>query len=174
MNLVSAFSQIDLFSFGLSRSSSEFLFKNQDELIPTQKDKLLKVEEINPKKKDNLFVSEELQAIIGENGKHRFDEFKTYPEGWYGGKGKKLSKRSVFFLEQFVNYLPELKLFRPSLFMTLKGNLSIGFEDKKGDSVEIEFFSDKAEYYLESLEEENIIKLADIFELVRKIRTLLK
>lgn len=181
MNSGLAFKQAEIFPFGFGKSISEVQrFKRtkypkvQKNYIPEQKKELHKLEETHFEKIDKVYLSEEVINIIGENGKNRFDEFITYPKGWYGGKGEKWSKGSVFFLEQFANYLPELKFYKPSLFMTLEGNFSLGFEDKQGKSIEIEFFSDRAEYYLESLEEESNTKLADIFNLVNKVRNLLK
>ena len=44
---------------------------------------------VEPKRKGNFILSREAIAIIGENGKRRFEEFRKYPNGWYGGKGKK-------------------------------------------------------------------------------------
>ena len=70
--------------------------------------------------------------------------------------------------------MPELKPFHPSLFLTLKGNLSLGWEDKNGQSIEVEFYPDKAEYFIESLNEESAVKLSNIFELTEKLRKLLK
>ncbi len=172
MNLDLAFNQTEFFPFGTGKSTTD-LFKSQNENLPKQNNELLKVGTKNSTSNDKLLFPKELITIFGENGKNRFDEFKSYQEGWYGGQGRKISRGSIFFLKQFANYLPELKLHRPSLFITLAGNLSIGFEDRNGKSVEIEFFSNKAEYYFESLEEEDENKLADIFELVEKVKSLL-
>ncbi|MDQ3635694.1 MAG: hypothetical protein M3405_14470 [Acidobacteriota bacterium] len=173
MNSVQALNPTGYFPFGYGKSNSESLLKTQDDHVPKQKNESLILEEKNVVKNENSLFPKELVNIFGENGKHRFDEFNSYEEGWYGGKGKKISQGSIFFLKQFAYYLPELKQYRPSLFMTLEGNLSIGFEDRNGKSIEIEFFSNKAEYYLESLEEENSKKLVHISELTNKVRNLL-
>lgn len=129
---------------------------------------------VEPTRRGNFILSREAIAIIGENGKRRFEEFRKYPNGWYGGKGKKISRSSIFTFEQFVKSLPELKHARPSLFFTLEGNLSLGWEDKNGQSIEVEFYPDKAEYFIESLNEESEVKLSNIFELTEKLRKLLK
>lgn len=170
---VSAFNQTKILSFGFGKSNSESLFK-EHHFVPKQKETALDFEETASKRNSRLVLSEAALTVLGENGEHRFDEFKSYREGWYGGKGGKLKPGSVFFLNRFTLFFPQLKFHKPSLFMTLEGNLSIGFEDKEGNSVEIEFFSDRAEYYLESSEEENFTKLANIFELIDKLRNLLK
>ena len=132
------------------------------------------VKVVEPKRRGNFTLSREAIAIIGENGKRRFEEFRKYQNGWYGGKGKKISKWSVLNFERFVKEIPELKLFHPSLFLTLEGNLSLGWEDKNGQSVEIEFYPDKIEYFIERLDEESSITLANIFQFTEKIKNLLK
>jgi hypothetical protein len=129
---------------------------------------------VEPKRKGTFILSRVAIAIIGENGKRRFEEFRKYPNGWYGGKGKKISKLSVLNFERFVKEFPELKSFQPSLFFTLEGNLELGWEDKNGQSIEVEFYPDKVEYFIESLNEENSVVLAYFFQFTEKIRELLK
>lgn len=167
---------------GLSVFPTPFISnrRNADEELKSTKDytnqnpKIFEVEISEPKQKNNVLLSREVIAIIGENAKNRFNEFKTYPNGWYGGQGKKVSRSSVFTFEQFVKSLPELRRARPSLFLTLEGNLSLGWEDRNGQSIEVEFYPDKAEYFIENLNEESETKLSNIFELAEKIRKLLK
>lgn len=127
-----------------------------------------------PKLKENLFLSSEALLVVGENGKHRFDEFKRHKDGWFGGKGREMSKYSLAVFESFITKIPELKLFHPSLFLTLAGNIELGLEDKSNQSMEIEFYPDKIEYFIESFGEESSIGLAGIFELAAKIRQLLQ
>ena len=173
MNLQSTinqgFSSFPVFNLLSNNENTKSLFDDSK-----QKKQLLEAEKIEPKQKDNLVLSRDVIAIIGVNGKRRFDEFKSYPDNWYGGKGKKLSNWSVSIFESFIKNLPELRLFRPSLFLTLGGNLSLSWEDKKGNSIEVEFYPNKIEYYLESANEESDIKLSDMFLLAEKIRKLLK
>jgi len=69
--------------------------------------------------------------------------------------------------------MPELRQFQPSLFFTLEGNLELGWEDRNGQAIEIEFYPDKIEYFIESLNEESSVALADIFRLTEKIIKLL-
>lgn len=173
MNLQLVLSQTNLFLFSFDKNNTdEYLQSTKD--YTKQKTEILEVEISEPKQKDNLILSRVAIAVIGANGKRRLDEFKDYPDGWYGGKGKKLSKRSIFVFEQFVKNLSEIKSFHPSLFFTLEGNLSLGWEDKSGQSIEVEFYPDKVEFYIESLSEESEVKLSNIFELTEKIRKLLK
>jgi len=114
-------------------------------------------------------LSENSKRIIGENGLYRFEEFKRYPRGWDGGHGKPLSHRSITSLETFLRQLPELAIRQPSLFLTHQGNLQLGWEDKLGNVVELEFFPDKVEYYLESLNEEGMVDLKGLHLLVDKV-----
>ena len=121
----------------------------------------------------NISLSENVLRIIGANGKKRFDEFKTYPSGWAGGQGKRLSHGSVFALEKFLAEFPELSVAKPSLFLSYQGNLALGLEDKNGGTIEIEFLSNGAEYFLESLDEEDSVTLKQMESLMEKVKRLL-
>ncbi len=176
MNLQSTFPQLNIFPFS-SKNSYDEVFSEpnyRQAQMPTQEAEVLLVQAVEPRSKEILVLSRDTVAVVGENGKRRFDEFKRYPSGWYGGKGQEISKYSVANFERFVKKIPELKLFRPSLFLTLEGNIALGWEDKKGQSLEIEFHPDKIEYFIESLNEESSVGLAGIFELAEKIRKLLQ
>lgn len=175
MNLQKTSVQVSQFPtlFGFSNFKTEEYWQPRNNNTKQELENL-KIEITEPKEKENLVLSSEVIAIIGENGKDRFNEFKNYPNDWYGGKGEEISKGSVFTFEQFVKSLPELKRARPSLFFTLEGNLSLGWEDKNGQSIEVEFYPNKAEYLIESLNQESEVKLSNIFELAEKIRKLLK
>lgn len=109
-------------------------------------------------------------GIIGEHGVHRYEEFKRYHSGWDYGRGKRLSPKSVTTLESFVEQLPELAACGPSLFLTHEGNLQLGWEDGQGNVVEMEFFSDKIEYYIESLNEEGSVELEALHQLANKVK----
>ena len=163
----------NFFPFGFGGSNVEKSFEPHKDNIPNQERELLEVEVVEPKRKENFNLSREAIAVIGENGKRRFEEFRNYPNGWYGGKGKELSKWSVLNFERFVKRMSELRQFQPSLFFTLEGNLELGWEDRNGQAIEIEFYPDKIEYFIESLNEESSVALADIFRLTEKIIKLL-
>lgn len=49
--------------------------------------------------------------------------------------------------------------------MTGDGNLSISWEDREGKIIELEFFPDKIEYYIEIEEDEGVIN-----DIVHKLR----
>jgi hypothetical protein len=110
--------------------------------------------------------------ILGENGIRRFGEFVRYERGWDLGSGEPLSSRSVAFVNAFLNRLPELGAFRPSLFLTHEGNLQLGWEDREGNTIEIEFGPDKVEYYLQGSGEERTIGLEALPQLILRIRSL--
>ncbi len=111
--------------------------------------------------------------ILGENGVRRFGEFVRYERGWDLGRGEPLSSRSVAFVNAFLNRLPELGAFRPSLFLTHEGNLQLGWEDREGNAIEIEFGPDRVEYYLEGLGEERTIGLEALPQLIGRVRSLI-
>ena len=121
----------------------------------------------------DISLNESVLRIIGANGKKRFDEFKMYPSGWAGGQGKRLSHGSVFALEKFLAEFPELSVAKPSLFLSYQGNLALGLEDKNGGTIEIEFLSNGAEYFLESLDEEDSVTLKQMESLMEKVKRLL-
>lgn len=110
--------------------------------------------------------------ILGENGVRRFWEFVRYERGWDLGRGEPLSSRSVAFVNAFLNRLPELGAVRPSLFLTHEGNLQLGWEDREGNAIEIEFGPDRVEYYLEGLGEERTIGLEALPQLIGRVRSL--
>ena len=98
------------------------------------------------------------KQVLGSNATKRFEFFKQYKSGWDAGRGLPLSPRSVAVMESFISFFSDFKK-EPSLFLTLEGNLQLGWEDKDNRSIEIEFFPDRIEYYLESLDEEQAISL---------------
>lgn len=82
-------------------------------------------------------LSARARAILGDNGVSRFVEFWTYQEGWHFGEGQPLSLASLgnleYFLAQYNGFDSE-----PSLFLTRGGNLMLGWEDPRGEVVEVE------------------------------------
>lgn len=117
-------------------------------------------------------LSPKAQTLIGEHSLERLNKFKNYAEGWDTGRGKKLSNLSIAALERFLSVYSEFPV-EPSLFMTHNGNLELVWEDKEGgESIEIEFFGDKVEYYFESLdiEGESGLDEISIIELVSKFK----
>jgi len=117
--------------------------------------------------KDIVMATDELSAqalkIIGEHGASRFNSFKEYPEGW-GGDGHKLSFASVGAMTYFINSF-ERPIHNPSIFMSRVGNIQLGWDTEARGYVELEFFSDHVEYYIESKDEESSIPLKDIRKL---------
>jgi hypothetical protein len=109
---------------------------------------------IEPLAKSVDELGEDIIKIIGENGIQRFEQFKKLTEGWEFGTEKPLSAHSIasfkLFSEQFSEPLPN----EPSLFLTREGNLQLGWEDNDGNKIELEFFADKIEYYIEARDDE--------------------
>ncbi|MHB9074736.1 MAG: hypothetical protein ACYC6G_14565 [Desulfobaccales bacterium] len=110
-------------------------------------------------------------AIIGENGLHRFEEFKQYEGGWNFGTGAPLSSQSIALLDTFINIHYGCFKTEPSIFLTRSGNLQLGWEDQNAQSIELEFFADRIEYYIESKDEEGeiIIQPNNLLEGFQKI-----
>lgn len=98
--------------------------------------------------------------ILGENGITRFEVFKKYSEGWDGGHALPLSHRSTAVMESFINQFFEFHK-EPSLFLTPDGNLQLGWENSQGQSIELEFYPNKIEYYIERSSEEGQTSLEE-------------
>lgn len=115
-------------------------------------------------------LSDGIKKIIGENGLQRFEQFKRYDKGWEFGTAKPLSSQSIesfkLFSEQFSEPVPK----EPSLFLTREGNLQLGWEDRDGNKIEIEFFPSKIEYYIEALDDEGEVALTDISKVFDKLK----
>lgn len=97
--------------------------------------------------------------VLGPRGINRLQEFKRYSTGWDFGGGEPLSSASTALTDTFLSLFREFGEKPPSLFLTREGNLQLSWEDANGFSVEVEFFPDKIEYFIESNDEEGEIKL---------------
>lgn len=106
-------------------------------------------------------LSEKSKDVLGRNGVDRFNEFLLYDKGWDFGRGESLSKHSIAILDSFLNSFEKLKDKEPSLFLTRCGNLQLNWEDNSGKAIEIEFYPNKIEYYIESNNEEGDIEFSD-------------
>lgn len=117
-------------------------------------------DKLQAQKKDISFqeISKVTAKKLGCEGLDRLNKFREYQAGWDFGKGLPLSDESLttmdYFLNQFSNFHAN-----PSVFMNSTGNLLLGWEDKGGKRIELEFHADAIEYYIESLDEEERIVL---------------
>jgi len=118
-------------------------------------------------------LSEAARHILGENGSRRFQDFSRYQPGWNLGEGAALSPRSVAVTDSFLSHVPELAVCNPSLFLTPDGNLELSWEDRNGNAVEIEFWPDRIEYYVESSNEERTARLEFFPQFIEKVRSLI-
>lgn len=103
-------------------------------------------------------LSKKTATILGKNGLERFETFKKYSKEWDGGYSLPLSNRSIAVMEYFINQFSEFNN-EPSLFLTPNGNLQLGWENTHGQVIELEFYPDKIEYYIEALEIEGKVNL---------------
>jgi len=107
-------------------------------------------------------LSNKSKEILGENSVSRFYEFLSYDRGWDFGKGEALSKHSIAILDIFLNCFQEIKEKEPSIFLTRAGNLQLSWEDKFDNPIEVEFFPNKLEYYIETNSEEGEIYFSEL------------
>jgi len=103
-------------------------------------------------------LSKKAISVLGTNGLRRFETFRNYEKGWDGKFSFPLSNRSIAVMEYFINQFFDFKK-EPSLFLTGNGNLQLGWENLLGQKVELEFFPDKIEYYVEAVEEEGQVDI---------------
>lgn len=116
-------------------------------------------------------LSQKTVDVLGMNGLVRFNAFKNYEKGWDGKNALPVSNRSSAVMEYFVNRFLEFRQ-QPSLFLSKNGNFQLGWENSKGQKVELEFFPDKIEYYIEAIDAEGEIEILDysMDDLILKLR----
>lgn len=107
-----------------------------------------------------LELSNSVINIIGFNCAERFNLFKNYPEGW-GGEGKSLSPESINIFQKFI-LENESIIYEPSIFLTRRGNLQLGWDSPKYGYLEVEMFSTHIEYWIECIDTNGILLLSDI------------
>jgi hypothetical protein len=111
------------------------------------------------------------KEAIRNIGCERFDNFLNYEAGWDGGSAKPLSLESVAMIEVFIANFT-IFVTEPSLFLTKKGNLKLGWEDSNGSAIEVEFMPNSFKYYIEHRDEEGTIKIADVRKLIDKLHSI--
>ena len=111
-------------------------------------------------------LSPKAVALIGQNGLRRFQEFSEYPKGWDGVDSKSLNPLSIASCDFFVNSLAQAPQV-PSIFMTRRGNLQLGWEAHDGSRIELEFLPNKIEYLIG--DDEGTFEIADIGVLVGRL-----
>lgn len=86
-------------------------------------------------------LSARAQKILGSNGVARFQEFRSYEEGWDfgGGGGVALTPRSIAAMERFLSAFDGFGAGEPSLFLNRDGHLILAWEDSTEERVEVEF-----------------------------------
>jgi hypothetical protein len=106
---------------------------------------------------------------LGQNGVDRVREFRAYNDGWDSGKGAALNGKSEENLRSFLRSRSEEFPTQPSVFLTRAGNLRLSWEGKDGKGIELEFFPNGIEYFLESSEEEGVGQLNTIDEILAAV-----
>jgi len=121
-------------------------------------------------------LSKNVRDVLRKNGVKRFIELKQYKKGWDFGTGESMSSQSLAMMETFINLYPKLRENEPSIFLTRGGNLQLIWEDNDNNTIEIEFFPDRIEYYLESKEIEGtmVISRESVSEIFNKFISELK
>lgn len=114
-------------------------------------------------------LSERAKDLLGPNAVGRFESFLRYQDGWDFGEGRSMSRSSVAVMESFLNRFKGFSGKSPSLFLTRSGNPQLAWEDEEGNTLELEFFADRIEFYLERDGEEGTVFLSQIEELITRI-----
>jgi hypothetical protein len=114
-------------------------------------------------------ISHKAQKLLGENGADRFRDFSNLRDGWDGGSGKPLSPSSMANFELFVNRFADLVPTEPSLFVSDEGHLVLGWEDKDGGRLEVEFAEGTFEFFRETTNTGGVIEIGRLDELGRRL-----
>lgn len=93
---------------------------------------------------------------IGKHSAARLGLFSKYEYGWDGAEGKPLLPGSISTFRDFLRKYT-FAASNPSLFMSSRGNIQIAWEDTSGQEIEVEFFPNKIEYFIERLGEEESV-----------------
>ena len=106
-------------------------------------------------------LGQQSQKILGAEIVSRLELFKKYDRGWDAEGAMPLRSGSLAMLDCFVNKLSDFGATPPSLFLTRAGNLQLSWEDESGGAVEVEFFPDRAEYYIARKQLEGEVELIE-------------
>jgi hypothetical protein len=87
------------------------------------------------------FLFHKTKEIIGNYGLARLSMFSENDNGWYFGQGKSLDYSSLIAMNRFIVHAKNLN--DPSVFMTIDGQLSLGFSDKGNNSFQLTFLKDE-------------------------------
>lgn len=95
-------------------------------------------------------LSENSSFLIGKNGVKRFKKFTKLKRCWDGDEGKVLDSQSVASFECFVGCCRDIIPEEPSIFLSSRGYLQLGWEDAGGNKIEVEFFPRMIQYFNEA------------------------
>jgi hypothetical protein len=115
-----------------------------------------------------LQLSPNAITALGEHNAERFAKLSTLKDGWHFGQGNALQSASLRAMELFLaqyNSFPE----RCSLFLSEEGNLELVWRSEENATISLEFYPDRIEYYIETLDKEGKVSLSDISTLVQTL-----
>ena len=115
-------------------------------------------------------LPQDIQDKIGENSYIRYKEFRDYyKDGWGYENGKSLNASSTASFISFLRLCADKDFSTASLFLTVDGNLQLVWEDADNCEIDLEFFPDRIEYYMEKTEKDGVIRIEQCEELVKLI-----
>jgi hypothetical protein len=103
----------------------------------------------------------EAAAALGVRGVKRLKAFQQLQPGWDSGRGEALQIDSLRALSSFF----EETMLRPprlSVFMSGEGHLAVSWTDSKDQLIELEFFPDRIEFFIEATGDEGSVPRGDI------------
>ncbi|TAE25519.1 MAG: hypothetical protein EAZ92_12185 [Candidatus Kapaibacterium sp.] len=115
-----------------------------------------------------LQLSSNARTALGEHNTERFAELSTLKDGWHFGQGNTLQAASLRAMELFLaqyHSFPE----RCSLFLSEQGNLELVWRSEENETTSLEFYPDRIEYYIETLDKEGEVAIRDISTLVQTL-----
>jgi hypothetical protein len=119
---------------------------------------------------DDWAHEELLLRKLGARGWGRVHQFRNYYESGWGDKGRVLSPRA---LDAFFRFL-EAATFPtaaavPSVFLTDQGGIELCWEDRQGQSVQVEFTATGAEFYRAATDEEGVVAFEALAQLPQRL-----
>ena len=118
---------------------------------------------------DEWAREELLLRKLGARGWGRVYQFRNYYGSGWGEKGRVLSPKALDAFFRFVEAASFPPGSSPSVFLTDRGGIELCWEDRKGQSVQVEFTGRGVEFYEEATESEGTIAFDDLPQLSRRL-----
>lgn len=119
---------------------------------------------------DGWAREELLLRKLGPNGWGRVYQFRNYYASGWGENGNILSPRAFDAFSRFVEDADFPTGNRsPSVFLTDRGGIELSWEDRDGNSVQVEFTGAGVEFYKAVTDEEGVVAFDGLAQLAQRL-----